>query len=143
MSFSTNASSRTTTPGHPAGAPVTTPEPGAEPARVVEVHLEELGQHSWVKALLNTFSGSYGSAQFRFVARPPGATHHPSQHVAVSSTFPVMRCADLDDTVEPHTWLELARAGLQELDGDLVGRGWRRCPERGKHWWSLRYQAPT
>jgi deazaflavin-dependent oxidoreductase (nitroreductase family) len=39
---------------------------------MIEVHLEEFGEHSWVKALVNTLSGSYGSAQYRFVARPSG-----------------------------------------------------------------------
>lgn len=142
MSISANTASHATAPARHADAvPMSAPEPAAAPARMVEVHLEELGQHSWVRALLNTLSGLFGSAQFRFVARPVAVTHDSSQHVAVSPTFPVMRWADLDDTAEPNTWIELARAGLRELDADLVGHGWRRRRDQGKHWWSLRYEV--
>jgi hypothetical protein len=88
----------------------------------VEVHLEELGEHSWLKALANTLTGSYGSAQFRFVARPPGHEHHPGDHVATGATFPVMRWQRLD-----------------ELDDSLRALGWRRCPTAGRHWWSRTY----
>jgi hypothetical protein len=59
---------------------------------VLEVHLEELGQHSWWKASFNTLSGSYGSAQLRFVARPPGVDD-PDPHV-LGATFPVMRAQE-------------------------------------------------
>ena len=114
---------------------------GNAPAREVEVHLEELGQHSWVKAALNTLAGSSGSAQFRFVARRSGAPDAVGNHVAVGATFPVMRFADLDNEVEPNTWLETARERLDELDRELVADGWRRHPGRGRHWWSLTYEG--
>jgi hypothetical protein len=61
---------------------------------VLEVHLEELGRHSWWKALFNTLSGSYGSAQLRFVARPPGVDDPDRPHV-LGATFPVMRAQQL------------------------------------------------
>ena len=112
------------------------------PAREVEVHLEELGEHSGLKAALNTLAGSSGSAQFRFVARRSGAPDTVGSHVAVGATFPVMRFADLDNEVEqPHTWLETARERLDELDQELVAEGWRRHPGRGRHWWSLTYEG--
>lgn len=106
---------------------------------VLEVHLEELGEHSWVKALGNTLAGSYGSAQYRFVARPPGEDHVAEQHAASGATFPVMRLQDLDDLTEPNAWIDIARERLRELDRELVGAGWKRREERGRHWWSWSY----
>jgi hypothetical protein len=105
----------------------------------LEVHLEELGEHSWGKALLNTLSGSYGSAQFRFVARAPGAHRHAFEDLFVGATFPVMRLQDLDNRMEPNAWLDVARDRLRELDEELVSAGWQREPDRGRHWWSLTY----
>ena len=105
----------------------------------VEVHLEELGEHSWVKALVNTIGGSFGSAQHRFVARPPGPEHRADDHVLTGATFPVMRLQDLDDLIEPNAWIETAQARLHELDAELLGRGWRRSSDSGKHWWSRTY----
>lgn len=105
----------------------------------VEVHLEELGQHSWVKAVVNTLAGTYGSAQYRFVARPPGAVHRAADHVATGATFPVMRLQDLDNLHRPNAWIETAQERLQELDEELLGRGWRRGSEGGQHWWSRTY----
>jgi hypothetical protein len=107
--------------------------------RRLEVHLEEMGEHSWGKALLSTLSGSYGSAQLRFVARGPGEHRHASEDLFVGDTFPVMRLQDLDDQVEPNAWLDVARDRLRELDEQLVGAGWEREPQTGRHWWSLTY----
>jgi hypothetical protein len=109
---------------------------------VVEVHLEELGQHSWWKALLNTLGGTYGSAQFRFVARPPGRDDPGAPHV-LGATFPVMRAQDLDDTTEPNAWIDVARDRLEELDRELVAQGWRRAGTAGGHWWSRHYVRPS
>lgn len=105
----------------------------------VEVHLEELGQHSWVKALANTMIGLNGSAQVRFVARPPGEEHRPGDHVATGATFPVMRWQDLDDLRRPNAWIETAQERLDELDDELRASGWRRGPDSGRHWWSRTY----
>ena len=113
---------------------MTTPE-------TVEVHLEELGQHSWVKALANTLGGSYGSAQFRFVACPPGSEHLAAEHVVTGATFPAMRFQDLENLTEPNAWIETAQERLEELDEELLGRGWRRESDSGKHWWSRTYSA--
>jgi hypothetical protein len=110
-------------------------------AQRLEMHLEELGEHSWGKALVNTLSGTYGSAQFRFVARPPGEHHHASEDLFVGATFPVMRLQDLDNQVEPNAWLDIARDRLRELDEQLVAAGWHREPQTGRHWWSLTYTA--
>ena len=71
---------------------------------MVEVHLEELGQHSWVKALANTIGGSYGSAQYRFVACSQGKEHHASDHAVTGATFPVMRFQDLENLNKPSLW---------------------------------------
>lgn len=110
--------------------------------QLIEVHLEELGQHSWWKALLTTLGGSYGSAQYRFVARPVGSPDEERSHVAMSSTFPWMRLADLDDTTTPEQpWLPIARERLEEIDAALVERGWRRLDATGEHWWSRRYET--
>lgn len=107
--------------------------------KTVEVHLEELGEHSWVKAVASTVSGSYGSAQYRFVARPPGERHHASDHVFTGATFPVMRLQDLDDLHRPNAWMETAQERLEELDEELRARGWRRSGSDGQHWWSRAY----
>lgn len=105
----------------------------------VEVHLEELGQHSWVKALANTLGGSSGSAQYRFVARSPGKEHHADDHVVTGATFPVMRFQDLENLNKPNAWIETAQERLEEIDAELLGRGWRRDSSTGQHWWSRTY----
>jgi hypothetical protein len=107
---------------------------------VVDVHLEELGQHSWVKALFNTLIGSNGSALYRFVARGRDDGHSKGDHAAVGATFPMMRWSDLDDLTEPNAWLDTARERLQELDAQLLADGWQRRPGNRKHWWSMSYQ---
>lgn len=107
---------------------------------VVEVHMEELGEHSWWKALANTLTGSYGSAQFRFVARPPCSHHDVRDHVATGATFPAMRFQDMDDLHEPNAWIEVARERLEELDEELRGHGWQRVDRHGAHWWSRSYR---
>ncbi len=108
-------------------------------AHELQVHLEGLGEHSWGKALLNTLSSNYGSAQFRFVARRPGEHRHASEDLFVGATFPAMRLRDLDDQAEPNAWLDLARDRLRELDEQLLAAGWHRTPQTGRHWWSLTY----
>lgn len=107
---------------------------------VIEIHLEELGEHSWVKALANTLAGNYGSAQYRFVARPPVEEHTAAQHAATGATFPVMRLQDLNDLREPNAWIDTAHERLRELDHELLDAGWQRREQRGLHWWSLSYQ---
>ena len=109
---------------------------------VLEVHLEDYGQHSWVKSLLNVMSGGTGSAQFRFVARPAGADRHEDDHV-VGATFPMMRMQDLDNRTKPNAWLKIAEERLEELERELVRAGWTRLPGGGPHWWSRRYTRTT
>jgi hypothetical protein len=105
----------------------------------LEIHLEELGQHSWIQALLNTVTGSNGSAQFRFVARPPGDDHARHEHERLGASFPMLRFQDLDYPTEPNAWLDTARERLDELDRELEEGGWQRQPGAGRHWWSLSY----
>jgi len=112
-------------------------------AQMLEIHVEELGQHSLVKALLNTLSGTFGSAQYRFVARRPGTEGGDSAGEWVGATFPVMRFQDLDNLTEPNAWLDLARDRLQELDGQLAADGGQRLPGHGPHWWSLTYHRAS
>lgn len=106
-----------------------------------EVHLEEHGEHSWIRALANTVIGSYGSAQCRFVARPPGEGHHARDHVVTGATFPVMRLQDLHDVHLPNAWIETAQERLVELDAELCAQGWRRATGDGEHWWSRTYES--
>lgn len=105
----------------------------------LEIAVEEWGEHSWLKALVNTLSGSYGSAQYRFVARLPGEHEAAGQNVFVGATFPVMRAQSLDNTAEPNAWMETMRSRLQDLDRELTAAGWRRADDIGEHWWSYRY----
>lgn len=112
----------------------------AEDRQEIQIHLEELGEHSWLKALLNTLTGSFGSAQYRFVARPADAPDD-GHHVALGATFPLLRFADLDE-VDPTSrdpWLPIARQRLEEIDADLVAQGWQRVTGETEHWWSRRY----
>ena len=106
---------------------------------VLEIHLEELGQHSWWKALLNTLAGTHGSAQFRFVARPPGRDDRSTEGHLLGATFPVMRLQDLDDQTEPNAWIDTAQERLDELDRQLASKGWRPAGTVGRHWWSRSY----
>jgi hypothetical protein len=51
--------------------------------------------------------------------------------------FSMMRtsAAELSDgTMEPGV-----RRRLEDLDKALKAGGWERMPDRGEHWWSLRY----
>jgi hypothetical protein len=104
----------------------------------LEVHLEELGRRSWVAALMSTLTGSFGTAQYRFVARPPDGAPDDAATV-LGATFPVLRAQDLDDLVEPHAWLDRARARLDELEARLCAEGWSPAGTTGRHWWSRTY----
>jgi hypothetical protein len=106
--------------------------------QVLEVHLEEVGQHSWFAGLTNLLGAGLGSAQFRFVARPPGADEDSADHV-LGATFPVMRMQDLNSRRRPNAWIETVEERLEELDDQLVRDGWVRRPETGRHWWSRTY----
>ncbi|CUR61307.1 conserved hypothetical protein [metagenome] len=112
----------------------------ASPGRV-EVHLEEFGQHSWWRALLNTVTGTSGSAQYRFIARVAGAADTPDLHVREGATFPLMRWQDLDDEHQPNAFSDIAHQRLEELDISLRNDGWCRSEETGRHWWSRTYEA--
>lgn len=112
--------------------------PAPQPSRV-DIHLEELGQHSWIKSLLSTLTGSYGSTQVRFVARAAGE-HVDDEHIAAGATFSVMRLQDLDDRTEPNAWTDTADERLRELDAELTDAGWSRDETTGPHWWSLSYR---
>jgi len=108
---------------------------------VLEVHLEELGAHSWVRSLLNTLGGTNGSAQYRFVARPPGPDRGIGDHV-VGATFPVMRWQDLKDQTHPNGWIELAEQELEALDRQLREAGWERGLDHDRAWWARTYERP-
>ncbi len=108
----------------------------------VEVHLEEFGQHSWWRALLNTVTGTNGSAQYRF-ARRAGAADTRDRHVREGATFPLMRWQDLGDEHQPNAFSDIAHQRLEELDAYLRDDGWRRSEQRGRHWWSRTYEATT
>ena len=108
-----------------------------------EVHLEELGQHSWWKAFLNTLGGTNGSAQYRFVARRAGAPDTRERHVREGATFPLMRWQDLDDEHQPNAFSDIAHQRLEELDASLRDDGWRPCGQPGRHWWSRTYETTS
>jgi len=108
-------------------------------ANVLEIHLEEFGQHSWWRSLLNVLGGTAGSALYRFVARPAGAPDQGRTGHVLGATFPVMRAQDLNDRTTPNAWIDLAEARLEELDRQLAREGWARSPAPGHHWWSRTY----
>lgn len=112
------------------------------PDTLVQIHLEELGRHSRVGALVGAAIGVGGGPLFRFVAAPNDPVHDASEHAAVSERFPVLPTEDLDLQAEPNEWTELARQRLKELDVELLSLGWKRRADRGRFWWSLRYDKP-
>ena len=109
----------------------------------LEVHLEDAGRRSWWASLGNVVSGSNGSAQFRFVARPPSAPSQAQGPAVVGATFPVMRGQDLNDRQAPNSWVELAEERLEELHRRLLADGWVRAGGTGRHWWSRVYTRRT
>lgn len=109
------------------------------PEGVIQIHLEEVGRHSWKSALFGAVMGAGGGPVYRFVAAAPIPAHQESDHAAASVRFPLQFLQDLDDEGSDK-WTELARRRLAELDAELVRIGWRRLPDRGPHWWSLRYE---
>jgi hypothetical protein len=110
-------------------------------AEHLEVHLEELGRRSWLASLLSTLTGSVGTAEYRFIARPP---HQDRDVVSVpGATFLVLRAQNLNDLQEPHAWLDIARSRLDELDLELRAAGWQPRGTTGRHWWSRTYVRNT
>lgn len=96
------------------------------PEGLVQVHLEEMGRHSWSQALLGAVIGS-GGPPLRFVAAPPDPQYDASEQAAAGAGLPDA----------------LAHQRLDELDAELKALGWRRRPDRGAYWWSLRYDPPA
>ncbi|HYF72655.1 MAG TPA: hypothetical protein VD864_07525 [Nocardioides sp.] len=109
------------------------------PEGVIQIHLEEVGRHSWKSALFGAVIAGGGGPIYRFVAAAQGAGHEETDHAAAGARFPLQFFQDLDDETDDK-WTELARRRLAELDAELVRIGWHRLPERGPHWWSLRYE---
>jgi hypothetical protein len=72
--------------------------------------------------------------RFRFLARLPGDPH--TRFVSSPFTMPRESLDRLSDDGEAD--LE-ARVRLGELDTALSSAGWQDDPDRGPHWWSLRY----
>lgn len=116
--------------------------PVQAPEGMVQIQLEELGMHSWTQALLGAVIGSGGGPHFRFVAAPADADDEAPEQAAAGERFPVVAFKDLADVAGPDEWSALARRRLDELDAELVALGWRGRPDRGRYWWSLRYDAP-
>ena len=112
--------------------------------KILDVQLEELGQRFWIKAAANTLGGSYGSAQFRFVARPPtGTGGDEADELVLGPTFPLLRMQDLDNQHEPNGWAELAHESLADLDRRLRADGWHLRDSGGRHWWSRSYEKTS
>lgn len=115
----------------------------SEPEHVVQIHLEQLGRHSWIRAVLGAVMGAGGGPPYRFVAAPDDPDHEASEHAGVSEPFPVLPTEDLERQTEPDEWTDLAHKRLNELDTELLGQGWKRRADRGRYWWSLRYDKPA
>ena len=109
---------------------------------VLEIRLDESGRSSWRSAVFSAVIAAAGGPLFRFVAAPVDTARDPDEHAAAGARFPVLPFHDLDDRTEQAEWIDLAEERLDELDAELQAAGWRRRPERGEHWWSLRYDRP-
>ena len=107
--------------------------------RALEVHLEELGEDSWIAAALNALGGAAGFGQYRFVARPAADDSGAVMTMLEGATFPMLRFLDLDALQEPNPGTDIAQR-LADLDRDLVADGWRRQETSGRHWWSRTYE---
>jgi hypothetical protein len=55
---------------------------------VVQIHLEEIGQHSCTDAVVGAVIGAGGGPAYRFVAAPSDSDHDASEHAAVGAKFP-------------------------------------------------------
>lgn len=106
---------------------------------VVQIHLEQLGKHSWVWAAVGAVIGAGGGPPYRFVAAPDDPDHDASDHAAVGASFSVPPTVDLELQAEPDESTDLPHQRLDELDAELRGAGWHRRSDRGRYWWSLRY----
>lgn len=115
------------------------PHVADEQALVVQVHLEEAGAHSLRGALLGAAAGAGGGPVYRFVATAAGTTHTADDHVAAGVAFPLAAFQDLDEQTDDEAAAR-ARRRLHELDLELAAEGWKRLPQVGQHWWSLRYE---
>lgn len=109
---------------------------------VLEIRLEESGKGSLRSAMFSAGIGAAGGPLCRFVAAPVEASRDPDERAAAGARFPVLPFHDLDGRTEQDEWIDLAEERLDELDAELQAAGWRRRPERGEHWWSLRYDRP-
>ncbi len=100
----------------------------------IEIALEEFDEGFWRPALADPFATASGSGRYRLVARLPD---DPDASFT-GSPFPMPRTSvagladDSDADVD-------ARVRLGEMDTALTTAGWHHVPERGRHWWSLRY----
>lgn len=106
---------------------------------VVQIHLEEVGRHSWKDALFSAVVGAGGGPLYRFVAAAPSGAHTDAERTAVGAKFPLEPFQDLREQSDDE-WSTLAALRLAELDAELKGAGWRSLPENGPHWWSHRYE---
>lgn len=107
----------------------------------IEIHLEELDAHSWLRAVPDTLIEPYGRGQYRFVVVARGAADHSlKDHLAVSVSFPALRLQDPEDAAQPDAWLDVARQRLADLHAELVSAGWRRKAGGGSFWWSWAYE---
>ena len=108
------------------------------PLQVVEIHLEAAGRRSWTSAMAAAVLGAGGGPVYRFVATAAD-TGDEGEPVAVGATFPLLPFQELEQQ-DDYEWTDLTRRRLHELRSELEAAGWTPCPERGRHWWSLRYQ---
>ena len=106
--------------------------------QMVQIQLEEAGRRSWKSAASSAVLGAGGGPVYRFVAAAADLGNE-GEPVAVGATFPLLPFQDLDEQAD-FEWTDLARRRLQELGSELEAAGWSRRPERGRHWWSLRYE---
>lgn len=104
-----------------------------------EVCLEDYGSTSLLRRIGTVLSGQHGTFLYRFVAREAGGG---GEVVETSPTFPVLAGQLPLDDVDPRAaFSDDMAAALDQLDGSMAARGWRRVG-RGDHWWSQRYTRP-
>jgi hypothetical protein len=108
----------------------------------LEIQVEEIGARSFLRSLLSTLSGSYGSAYFWFVGDARSADPRWPTYRVHGESFPVLRAEPFDEPGVRIPFGAEASHALNAFRECLVAHGWLSAG-RGKHWYSYRYTRPN
>jgi hypothetical protein len=107
----------------------------------LEIHVEEVGARSLLRALLSTLSGSYGSSYFWFVGDARSSDPRWPTYRVHGESFPVLRAQLFDELEVGGPFAGEARHALNAFRERLVAHGWLSAGRR-EQWYSFRYVRP-